>query len=321
MKIIFEKLNPKLLAAMVVVVLAVYAAGSFILLPRPRGLIIHAPKPGEATAKSSNSSTNSQIFAGLNPEAFAASFGLDYQKKEPARAEKPVEEIVATRSAIVESHVATGPGTIDLFAAGYRLKGIVLEKDGNSAAFVYEPSGKRVLVVREKNVGKENLRIISATMRSVQLATPQGVGSLELEDGIGSKTGGGSSAAPTGYYKPATTFSPQTATNLAKNEKLLREAKTSANSVADMISAGHFQVRPERGNYKVEVKKIPDSFAGYGLRAGDKIIGTAEGDFKQSAEVANRLGNLSERPSALKIQRGRQIMYLSPPQPPKMTPR
>ncbi|MFZ5952724.1 MAG: hypothetical protein ACOYXC_18625 [Candidatus Rifleibacteriota bacterium] len=315
MKLIFEKLNPKLLAALVVTVLAIYVAVSFIMLARPRGLIIHAPKPGESAEKSSNSSTNRQIFAGLNPEAFSASFGLDFQKKILSQAEKPAEETVATRPAIIEAPLATGPKTLDLFASGYRLKGIVLEKDGNSAAFVYEPTSKKVLVVREKAGGEENMRIVSATMRSVQIATPQGVGMLELEDGTGGKTGGGSLAAPTGYYKPAAAFSQQTAANLAKSEKLLREANTSANSIADMISAGHFQVRPEQGNFKVDVKKIPDSFAGYGLRAGDTIIGTADGDFKQSAEVANKLGSLSERPSALKIQRGRQIIYLKPPPP------
>lgn len=308
------KINPKWLLALVLLVLTGYLTLSFINMERPKGLRIYAPAMNSSADKTGSASVNSQTFARIDPVAFSAAFGLDYQKKIEAKPEKVEDkkpEPVKVENKLVEE---IAPKTIDLGAIGYRLKGIILEKDGNSAAFVYDPNSKKTLVVREKADGE--ISIVSATMRSVRLQTPDGEGELELEDSKGQKGGSNTFLKPYG----AATSSPQSAAKAIKNEKLLRQTDTSANSIAGMISAGHFQVRPERGSFQVEVRQVPDSFAGYGLRPGDKIIGTTQGDFKQSQDVALQLGKISDRPEPLKIQRGRRTMYLSPPPRPAKAP-
>ena len=295
----------------VATLLAVYLAIAFFSMPRPRGLKIIAPEQGSSELKAGNSNTNIQNFAAIDPVEFSAAFGLDYNKApepepEPIKVETPKPEPVKP----VMAQVETGPKSLDLAAAGYRLKGIILEKDGNSAAFVFDPQSKKTLVVREKS--GETLRIISATMRSIRLQTPDGEGDLELEDPKGHK-GGGFSTFNRSSAGATPAAMQQAASRAVKSEKLLRSTETSANSIADMVSAGHFQVRPFKGNFQVEVRRIPDAFAGYGLQPGDKIVGTAKGNFTQSQDVALQLGQISERPMPIKIQRGRRTMYLNPP--------
>jgi len=307
----FSRVNPKLLIAIVVAILAGYAVFLFAVMTRPKGLRIYAPEvSADASISSGNSSLNSQTFAGIDPVAFAKAFGLDFNKKTEVEVEKVVEE---KPEPVVQASVPAvlTPQTIDLYALGYRLKGIVLEKDGNSAAFIFEPNGRKTVVVREKSPGE--ITMISATMRSVKIETPDGTGELELDDAKGSKGG-----AP-GFLKPfaAPSSSDSKSSTIPKAEVLLRQTQTSAGSIAEMISEGHFQVRPERGVFKVDVRKVPDSFSGYGLRPGDKIVGTSNGDFRQSQDVALELGKVSERPLPIKIQRGRRTIFLNPPPRPK----
>lgn len=322
--------NPGILVAIVVAILCGYAFICFATLDRPRGLIIQAPQSGPGnSAAAGNSAADTLTFAKIDPVVFAGAFGLEYQRKKPEPIEKPAV-IEKTPEPVVEKPEEKGPTILDLAASGYRLKGIILEKDGNSAAFVYDPTSKKTLVVREKS--NEPLRIISATMRSIRLQTPEGEGFLNLEEPAGKK-GMGSMAVPsgsTGYSRhsdAAAADSQPAATKMnekiAKKEKLLRQTETSSNSVLENISAGHFFVKPERGVYQVEVRRVPDAFLGYGLQPGDKIVGTSAGNFRQSQDVTNRLGRLSEQPTPLKIQRGRRTMYLNPPkakQPPPDQP-
>ncbi len=307
----FARVNPKLLIAIVLAILAVYAIFSFAGMNRPKGLRIHAPElSANASVNSGNSALNSQTFAGIDPVTFSAAFGLDFNKQAEVKVEK-VEEKKPEPVAVATAPVVLSPESVDLYALGYRLKGIVLEKDGNSAAFIFEPKGRKTVVVREKSPGE--ITMISATMRSVKIETPDGTGELELDDTKGSKGG-----AP-GFLKPfaAPLSSDSKSSTPPKAEVLLRQTQTSAGSIAEMISEGHFQVRPERGVFKVDVRKVPDSFSGYGLRPGDKIVGTANGDFRQSQDVALELGKVSERPLPIKIQRGRRTIFLNPPPRPK----
>ena len=96
-------------------------------------------------------------------------------------------------------------------------------------------------------------------------------------------------------------------------DKLLRQKETSSNAVIDNISAGNFSIKSDRGIFQVEVRRVPDAFSGYGLRPGDKIIGTSDADFYKAEDITSRLGGLSDRPVPLKIQRGNRPMFLNPP--------
>ncbi|GAB4273662.1 MAG: hypothetical protein Kow0029_13420 [Candidatus Rifleibacteriota bacterium] len=281
--------------------LGIYAAYCFVVMPRPRGLRIHAPGSFQKQA-AVNANANSLEFARLDPASFSAGFGLDYYKV----VEKAPVENVEKKPEIIE--VASSPveptsDLIDLKAVGYRLKGIILEKDGNSAAFIYDPDSKKNIIVREKSPGE--IKILETDFRSVRLRTPAGEGILELEDSKNLK-GHGLSAGSSAMTQLITQKSVQ-------RERMLRAENVTAAGIADMVNAGHFQVRNSRGKFNVKVRKVPEALLGYGLREGDEIIGTGNSEFKKSQDVAIKLGELSNRPDTLKVIRNRRVIYLQPP--------
>jgi type II secretory pathway component PulC len=299
--------DPRLIAIFTAAIILSYAVYCFLVMPRPKGLRIHAPGAieGQAAAKTGNSSANLTAFSKLNPASFSAAFALDYHKT----AEKPtavVEEKKKEPEKKIEVPVEVVPDTVDLAASGYRLKGIVHEKDGNSAVFIYDPATKKTLVIRERAEGP--IKIIETSPRSVRLLTPEGEGVLELDDAKSLKSGS---------YLPGFSAGPAVTTRLSKvnseRERALRKTETSPSGISDIINAGHFQVRRDRGSYSVQVKNVPDSFGGYGLRPGDQIIGTAQEDFKKSQDVALKLGQINVRPTQLKVRRGRRVIFLNPP--------
>lgn len=288
-----------------VVILLAYTVYSFVAMPRPKGLRIYPPgeTASQSAAKVSNSAANQFAFSRLNPASFSASFGLDFFKQVALPQVKKGPEIVKPEE-VIELPSEPVSRLVDLGAIGYKLKGIIMEKDGNSAAFIYDPNTRKNIVAREKASG--TIRILETGLRSVRLLTPDGEGVLELENSKGGKGSLSSSG-------PSAKVSAQVAAKNYKNERMLRQESVSASGIADMINAGHMKVRQKRGNYSVEMKKVPESFAGYGLRPGDQIIGTGQDDFKRSQDVALKLGQVSERPTALKVRRGRRILYLNPP--------
>jgi len=301
--------HPVIVSAAVSICLLAYLSWSFYKLERPRGLRISPPEmkfasailPGDAAVKMKQ-------FAALSPASFSMAFGLDfYREPVAAVASKPAEIKPIETKPVVEMPVEK-VSTVDLAAAGYRLKGIVYERDGNSAAFVYDPDQKRVIIVRKQSGSA--LRLLEVFLRSIRLATPRGDGLLELDKEAAVIGRSGAGAMPSSLPGSVRAMTGQ---ELAR-EKAQRQETVSAPAIADMINSGHFNVRQHRSNFSVEVRNIPDSFVGYGLVKGDQIVGTNGQDFKRSQDIALELGKVSQRPVALKIIRNGKVMHLTAPE-------
>jgi len=301
--------HPVIVSAAVSICLLAYLSWSFYKLERPRGLRISPPEmkfasailPGDAAVKMKQ-------FAALSPASFSMAFGLDfYREPVAAVASKPAEIKPIETKPVVEMPVEK-VSTVDLAAAGYRLKGIVYERDGNSAAFVYDPDQKRVIIVRKQSGSA--LRLLEVFLRSIRLATPRGDGLLELDKEAAVIGRSGAGAMPSSLSGSVRAMTGQ---ELAR-EKAQRQETVSAPAIADMINSGHFNVRQHRSNFSVEVRNIPDSFVGYGLVKGDQIVGTNGQDFKRSQDIALELGKVSQRPVALKIIRNGKVMHLTAPE-------
>jgi len=301
--------HPVIVSAAVSICLLAYLSWSFYKLERPRGLRISPPEmkfasailPGDAAVKMKQ-------FAALSPASFSMAFGLDfYREPVAAVASKPAEIKPIETKPVVEMPVEK-VSTVDLAAAGYRLKGIVYERDGNSAAFVYDPDQKRVIIVRKQSGSA--LRLLEVFLRSIRLATPRGDGLLELDKEAAVIGRSGAGAMPSSLPGSVRAMTGQ---ELAR-EKAQRQKTVSAPAIADMINSGHFNVRQHRSNFSVEVRHIPDSFVGYGLVKGDQIVGTNGQDFKRSQDIALELGKVSQRPVALKIIRNGKVMHLTAPE-------
>jgi len=301
--------HPVIVSAAVSICLLAYLSWSFYKLERPRGLRISPPEmkfasailPGDAAVKMKQ-------FAALSPASFSMAFGLDfYREPVAAVASKPAEIKPIETKPVVEKPVET-VSAVDLAAIGYRLKGIIYERDGNSAAFVYDPDQKRVVIVRKQS--GDALRLLEVFLRSIRLSTPRGDGLLELDKEAAVIGRSGAGAMPSSLPGSVRAMTGQ---ELAR-EKAQRQETVSAPAIADMINSGHFNVRQHRSNFSVEVRNIPDSFVGYGLVKGDQIVGTNGQDFKRSQDIALELGKVSQRPVALKIIRNGKVMHLTAPE-------
>ena len=301
--------HPVIVSAAVSICLLAYLSWSFYKLERPRGLRISPPEmkfasailPGDAAVKMKQ-------FAALSPASFSMAFGLDfYREPVAAVASKPAEIKPIETKPVVEKPVET-VSAVDLAAIGYRLKGIIYERDGNSAAFVYDPDQKRVVIVRKQS--GDALRLLEVFLRSIRLSTPRGDGLLELDKETAATGRTGAGAIPSASSGSGRSLTRQ---ELVTN-KTLRQESVSAPAIADMINSGHFNVRQHRSNFSVEVRNIPDSFVGYGLVKGDQIVGTNGQDFKRSQDIALELGKVSQRPVALKIIRNGKVMHLTAPE-------
>lgn len=303
--------NPLYMILAVIFCLVVYAIFSIYNLPRPKGLRIHSPASAavNSSSRTMSSEANQVAYSRLSPASFSVAFGLDFYRQVQVApiASTPVE-IIKQADKVAKIAVASSSPTVNLAAAGYRLKGIVMEKDGNSTVFVYDPDVKKVVIAREKSA--DQLRVVEVSLRSARLMTPHGEGLLELDSET--KTVGSLSmmkGAPA-QGSPAPAISQSAARTSVQTS---RQQSVSASAIADIINAGHFNVSQNRGKYSVEVKKIPDSFVGYGLLSGDQIVGTNGQDFRRSQDIALELGELEKRPVALKILRKGKVVHLSPP--------
>ena len=147
----------KIIAAAAVTIIGLLLGGYFAVNMRPgKGLRISPPsinlsdeqKTAENRPQSIDhiGSTSVMAFFGLdiNPPVAVASTAPEIKKSETPP--------VATPTAIVP----VTPPPVDLAKKGYKLRGIVLE-DGRSAAFVFVPAEKKVLVLRENASGTGHL--------------------------------------------------------------------------------------------------------------------------------------------------------------------
>lgn len=259
----------------------------------------------------------------ISSASFMAVFGLNVSPTviaatatEVVKTQKPAA--VATPTAPVE----VKPLTVDLEKIGYRLRGIVLE-DGRSAAFVFVPSQKKVMVIREKASG--TVRLLEAGLRNVKLQTPEGTGFLNLESARGtpgatlSPTPGMSDSVLPGFPQaPPPQGLPSggnTPENLSGQSGAL-SPNAGANSIANQINQGQLRVSQQRGKFSVEVRQVPDSLKGYDIKPGDRIIGTDAGEFARSQDIARNLGAAGEQAHNLRVQRGSNIITIKAPPPP-----
>jgi len=320
----------KIIAAAAVAIVGLLLGGYFAVNMRPgKGLRISPPviNPADAQKTAENrphsidhvGSASVMAFFGLdiNPPVAVASAAPEIKKSETPP--------VATPTAIVP----VTPPPVDLAKKGYKLRGIVLE-DGRSAAFVFVPAEKKVLVLRENASG--TVRLLETDMRRIRLQTPEGTGYLELDSAKaspgGSAVGAGTSAIPAapagGGSGTVTGNTPVGATGAGMPRQGGQAGQAppnpmqNADAVAGLINQGKLRISQERGRFSVEIKEIPELLKDYDLKPGDRIIGTDAGEFRRSQDVALNLGSASEKSHGLRIQRNGRIINLSAPmrQPP-----
>jgi len=313
----------KIIAAAAVTIAGLLLGGYFAVSMRPgKGLKISPPAVNLSDAQKSAESLPQSIdhigsaslmaFFGLNidPPVTVASADSEIKKPEPPPA--------ATLTAVVPAP----PPPVDLDKKGYKLRGIVLE-DGRSAAFVFVPGEKRVIVIRENASGP--VRLLEAGLRRIRLQTPEGTGCLELDSAKaspGSPAGGtGISAIPTAPSGSNTgPGSPPGNVNGSGMPPQNNQAKQApanpmqnADAVAGLINQGKLRISQERGRFSVEINEIPELLKDYDLKPGDRILGTDAGEFRRSQDVALNLGSAGEKSQGLRIQRNGKVINLKAP--------
>lgn len=257
-------------------------------------------------------------FFGLNtnPPVAVASADVEIKKTEPAP--------VATQTVVSSAP----PPPVDLDKKGYKLRGIVLE-DGRSAAFVFVPAEKKVVVLRENATG--SVRLLEADMRRIKLHTPEGTGWLELDSAKaspGSATGGSGMAIPSAFSGsntgPGSMHGSAAGSGMPPQGGAGQAAPgpiQNADAVAGLINDGKLRISQNRGRFSVEINEVPELLKDYDLKPGDRILGTDAGEFKRSQDVALNLGSAGEKSQGLRIQRNGRIINLKAPmrQPPADT--
>ncbi len=296
-----------------------------------KGLKISAPDFA-SISQHLNQTATVQNLDRISSSSFMAAMGLNIsppitvataaeEVKNPDKPEVPL-------SASPTVPIVQAPTTVDLDKTGYKLRGIVLE-DGRSAAFVYVPKEKRVMVIRENASG--TIKLIEAGLRSVRLQTPDGIGILTLENARqapgnvispGSSILQGTGTNPAGQTGTQGAIKqPSTRQQPGQPEGLARpDPDAGPNAIANNINNGQLRLSQERGKFSVEVREIPESLKGYDIRPGDKIIGTDAGDFSKPQDIAQNLGSIGERPRNLRIQRGGRVISIKAPAPPATPP-
>lgn len=308
--------NEIVIAAAIVVGASLAIGGWFYLGMKPgRGLRINAPDLSSANNSTSSAPANNLDQVGS--ASFMAAMGLEISPK------KTVETATASAIASAPMIIASAtpaivkPSQTNLDALGYRLRGIVLE-DRRSAAFVFVPAEKKVVVIRENASG--TIRLLEAGMRSVKLQTPEGTGVLNLENAR--QTPGSQGSSPSGNIEslsPADNrATPESAPGALSEKKIDRQpaVKSGPGAIAGSINQGQLKLLQQRGKFSVEVREIPEALKGYELKTGDKIIGTDAGEFGKPQDVAINLGSAGGQARNLLIQRDGKTMTLQAPPPP-----
>lgn len=311
--------NEVIIATALVVGASAVIGGWFYYGMKPgRGLKISAPNL--STINNGNPAAPVNYLDQVSSASFMAAMGLEVIPK------KTVEVAAATETASTPIAIASitmpvaKPEQTDLDALGYRLRGIVLE-DGRSAAFVFVPAEKRVVLIREKASG--TIRLLEASMRSVILKTPEGTGFLNLESAR--QAPGTTNLSPSGILDGS---SPTAAPELQEVKPGMSEQKKDRQSssqsgpgaIAGSINQGQLKLSQQRGKYSVEIREIPELLKGYELKPGDKIFGTDSGEFGKPQDIAINLGTAGERARNLLIQRDGKVMTIKAPPPPVKQP-
>ena len=307
----------KIIAAAAVTIAGLLLGGYFALSIRPgKGLKISPPAINRSDAQKS-AENQPQRIDHIGSSSVMAFFGLDISPpvtvaSADSEIKKPEPPPAATPTMVIH----TPPPPVDLDKKGYKLRGIVLE-DGRSAAFVFVPGEKKVVVIRENASG--SVRLIEAGLRQIRLQTPEGTGYLELDSNRaspGSPTGGtGSSAMPAipSGNSPGSISTPG-GTGAAGMPPQINQTPPSpmqnADAVAGMINQGKLRISQERGRFSVEINEIPELLKDYELKPGDRILGTDAGEFRRSQDVALNLGSAGEKSYGLKIQRNGKVINL-----------
>lgn len=321
----------KIIAAAAVTIAGLLLGGYFAVSMQPgKGLKI-SPPAVDLPDTQKGAENQPQNIDQIGSASLMAFFGLDIDPPVTAasatsESKKPEPTQVATPTAAVPAP----PPPVDLDKKGYKLRGIVLE-DGRSAAFVFVPGEKKVLVLRENASG--SIRLLEAGLRRIRLQTPEGTGYLELDSAKaspGSSTGGtGTSAMPTApsgsNAPPVNTPGGAGGAGMPLQNNQTNQAPSNpmqnADAVVGLINQGKLRISQARGRFSVEITEIPELLKDYDLKPGDRILGTDAGEFRRSQDVALNLGAAGEKSHGLKIQRNGRIINLKAPmrQPPAGT--
>ncbi len=321
-----EKIIAAAAVAIAGLLLGVYFAagmrpGKGLRISPPVANLSDAQKPAENQPQSIDHIGSASVMAffglNINPPVAVASAAPEIKKTEPAP--------VATQTVVAPAP----PPPVDLDKKGYKLRGIVLE-DGRSAAFVFVPAEKKVVVLRENATG--SVRLLEADMRRIRLQAPEGTGWLELDS---AKTSPGSAAGGSGMPAVPSAFSgnntgPGNMHGGATSSGMSHQGSTglaapgpiqNADAVAGLINDGKLRISQNRGRFSVEINEVPELLKDYDLKPGDRILGTDAGEFKRSQDVALNLGSAGEKSQGLRIQRNGRIINLKAPmrQPPANT--
>ncbi len=324
----------KIIAAAAVAIAGLLLGIYFAAGMRPgKGLRISAPVVNLSDSQKS-AENRPQSIDHIGSAAVMAFFGLDINP--PVVIASAVPEMKKTEPVPVATATAVAPVApppVDLDKKGYKLRGIVLE-DGRSAAFVFVPGEKKVVVLRENASGP--VRLLEAGMRRIRLQTPEGTGHLELDSAKASpgssNSGAGISALPAAFTGggavpgniPGGTTGAGMPTQGSQGEQAGQAPPNpmqNADAVAGLINQGKLRISQNRGRFSVEVNEIPELLKDYDLKPGDRIIGTDAGEFRRSQDVALNLGSAGEKSQGLRIQRnGRTINLVAPIRQPKQPP-
>ncbi len=276
-----------------------YFAYKAINLPRPLYQKVNLePVAAPAVGLSEEQLLQREMSAisSIQPGSFSLVFGI-LPDKDAVKKAVESKKLIASKPVEIEKKVELKPA-VDLEAAGYKLKGVIKEKGGNSAAFIYDPGLKRTVVARELGTG--SIRLLSVATRMVRVATEKGEGILKLENSIGSE-----------HSSPSFVRNSGPVVTIHENKGTLSDLNPGR--VARLIQKGKLKVTSSRGMCRVEIKEVPDEINGYDVNKGDIILGTSKGDFRKSGEVAEKLGRLGAERTALKVWRKGRVILVQPP--------
>lgn len=320
----------KIIAAAAVAIAGLLLGVYFAAEMRPgKGMRISPPSISLSDAQKTTGS-QPQSIDHIGSAAVMAFFGLNINP--PVAVASAAPEIKKTEPAPVATQAVVAPAPpppVDLDKKGYKLRGIVLE-DGRSAAFVFVPAEKKVVVLRENATG--SVRLLEADMRRIRLHTPEGAGWLELDSAKASPGNApgspGMPATPAAFSGsntgPGNMYGGAAGSGMSHQGGAGQAAPAptqNADAVAGLINQGKLRISQNRGRFSVEINEVPELLKDYDLKPGDRILGTDAGEFKRSQDVALNLGSAGEKSQGLRIQRNGRIINLKAPmrQPPADT--
>lgn len=313
----FASKKQLLFGLLLLVAVVAIAFTSLLTIDRPKALIIHAPQ----TSVSSNVAPISyeepiqKEFRSISPASFSAIFGVAYKEIEIAKpTPKPEKKIV--KKVKTKPRPPKKPKPINLRSLGYRLTGMITgEKE--TTIFLYDPIEKKNRVVRKN--ASDSIKIVSTWQRSVELITPKGQGIIELE-----------------HSKTIVRAAPSNSNSNSRNKSVSKPVESGAFkkdgppqrrprpvTAESMISKGDLRPSRVRGsrNFGLTVKSVPNALKDFSIQKGDVIIGSERSSFKSFKDANSTFSTMKERPTILKVKRGRKTLFLrNKTQMPESTP-